>query len=104
MNQDNALAGLGGQSAPQAHNGGCRFVLAEPIAHLAAGAQLCRHARACDSSGGSAYFLMKRDTAIPNPMAITIRRTAVRPNFRATPAPPYPPAIAATAIIRTSGQ
>jgi len=48
-----------------------------------------------------AYFLTNSDTAIPNPMAITIRRTAVRPNLRATPAPPYPPAMAATAIRTT---
>jgi hypothetical protein len=44
------------------------------------------------------------DTAIPNPIATTILRTAVRPIRRATPAPLYPPAIAPNAIMTTNGQ
>ena len=44
------------------------------------------------------------DTAIPNPIAITMRRTAVRPIRRATPAPLYPPAIAPSAMMTTNGQ
>ena len=35
-----------------------------------------------------AYLLTKRDTAIPKPMSITMRRTVARPSLRATPAPP----------------
>src|SRR5450759_1832783 len=50
------------------------------------------------------YFFMKSDTAMPNPTAITMRRTAVRPILRAVPAPPIPPKMAPTAMIRTSGQ
>jgi mRNA interferase MazF len=46
-------------------------------------------------------YFTNNDTAMANPIPITSRRTVFAPSLRATPAPPYPPAIAPTTITST---
>jgi hypothetical protein len=46
-------------------------------------------------------YLRNNESAMANPIPITIRLTVLPPNLRATPAPPNPPVIAPTTITST---